>query len=83
MLKKKVTEKSKQTCIPLTLAYNRLYPNISKVIRKHWNLLEIYEFLKEIFNCQPITAFRRNKNLKELIGTNKIEKNKVKKRQIQ
>ena len=50
---------------------------------KHWNLLEINESLKEIFNCQPITGSRRNKSLKELIGSNKIEKNKVKKRQIQ
>ena len=41
------------------------------------------ESLKEILNCQPITAFRRNKNLKDLIGSNKIEKNKVKKIQIQ
>ena len=66
MLKEKVREEPRQTCIPLTLTYNRFCPNISKVIRKHWNFLEIYESLKEIFNCQPITAFRRNKNLKEL-----------------
>ena len=36
MLKEKVREKSKQTCIPLTLTYNRFCPNIIKVIRKHW-----------------------------------------------
>ena len=42
-------------------------------------MLELNEALKEIFNCQPITAFKRNKNLKELIGSNKIENNKVKK----
>ena len=72
MLKEIVREKPE-------LADNRFCPNINKVIRKHWNILEINESLKEIFNCQPITAFRRNKNLKELIGSNKIEKNKVKK----
>ena len=58
-----------------------LFPNISKMIRKYWNLLAINESLKEKFNSQPITAFGRNKNLKELIGSNRIEKNKVKKRQ--
>ena len=52
------------------------------LIRKHFNLLEINESLKEIFNCQPITAFRRNNILKELIGSNKTENNKFKKRQI-
>ena len=74
MLEEKIREKSK---------YNRFCPNISKVMRKHWNLLSINESPKEMFNCQPITSFRRNKNLKELIGSNKIAKNKVKKRQIQ
>ena len=66
MLKEKNREKPKQTCVPLTLTYNRICPSISKVIRKHWNLLEINKSLKEIFNCQPITAFRRNKGLKDL-----------------
>ena len=47
--------------------------------QKNWNLLAINESLKEVFNCEPITAFKQNKNLKELIGSNKIEKNKVKK----
>ena len=59
MLKENVREKLKQTCIPVTLTYNHFCPNISKVIRKHWNVLEINESLKEILNCQPITAFRQ------------------------
>ena len=50
------------------------------MIQKHWNLLEINESLQEIYNWQPITACRQNKNLKELIGSSKIEKNKVKKK---
>ena len=83
MLKKKVKEKPKQTCIPVTLTYNCFCPNISKVIRKHWSLLELNESLKEIFNCQPITAFRWNKTLKELIGSNEIAKDKIKKRKIE
>lgn len=29
-----------------------------------------------MFNCEPITEFNQNKNLKELIGSNKIERNK-------
>ena len=84
MLKEKFRKKPKQTCIPLTLTYNRFCRNISKVIRKHWNLLEINESLKEIFNCQPVTAFTRNINLKELIESLKKLKKKAKpKKQIQ
>ena len=47
---------------------------------KNWNLPAINESLKEIFNFQPITSFRRNKNLRELMGSNKNEKNKGKKK---
>ena len=47
MLKKKVKEKPKQICIPLILTHNRFCPNTNKVIRKHWNLLEINESLKK------------------------------------
>ena len=47
---------------------------------KNWKLPAINESLKEIFNFQPITSFRRNKNLKELMGSNKNEKNKGKKK---
>ena len=61
---------------------NHFCPIISKVIRKHWNLLKINAPLKEILNSQPIIVFRRNKDLKELIRTNRIE-NKIKKRQKQ
>ena len=43
MLKEKVRQKSKQRCIPLTLTQNCFCPNISKVIQKHWKLLEINE----------------------------------------
>ena len=31
-----------------------------------------------MFNCKSITAFRQNKNLKELIESNKIKKKKKK-----
>ena len=55
----------------------------SLLIWKHRNLLAINESPKEIFNCQPRTAFKQNKNLREFIGSNKIENKKVKKRQTQ
>ena len=72
-----------ETRIPLTLIYNCFCPNISKVIQWHWNLQVINESLEEKFNCQPVTAYKQNENLKELIENSKTENNKVKKRQIQ
>ena len=45
---------------------------------KHWPLLHINPNLAEIFENQPILVFRRNKNLRHIIGTKLIENGKVK-----
>ena len=45
---------------------------------KHRYLLHINPNLAEIFKNPPILAFRRNKNLGDIIGTKLIENGKVK-----
>ena len=45
---------------------------------KHWHLLHINPNVAEIFQSSPILAFRRNKNLRDIIGTKLIENGKVK-----
>ena len=47
---------------------------------KHWLLLHINPNLAEIFQNPPILAFRRNKNLRDIIGTKLIENSKVKRK---
>ena len=47
---------------------------------KHWHLLHINPNLAEIFQNPPILAFRRNKNLRDIIGTKFIENGKVKRK---
>ena len=42
-------------------------------------MLSDNESLNKIFQNEAVTAFKRNKNLKELIGSNKIGNNIVKK----
>ena len=79
LLKERDIITSKETKIPLVLTYSRSLPNTTKVVRKHWNILSINKALDEIFQNEPVAAFRRNKNLKKLIGSNKIEHSKVKK----
>ena len=65
--------------IPLVFTYNRFLPNITKIIRKNWNILQINENFKEILKNQGIIAFKQNKNIQEIIGTYRIENGKVKK----
>ena len=63
----------------LLLTYNRSLPKISEVFCTHWNILSIKKLFKVIFQDEPVTVFKCNKNVKELIGINEIECYKVKK----
>ena len=82
LLKERDNNTSKETKISLVLTHSWSLPNISKVAHKLWNILSIKKAFKEIFQNEPVTAFRHDKNLKELMGGNKIEYNKVKKHNI-
>ena len=59
------------TRIPLAITYNPFLPNISKIIRNNWNILSVNKSLKRVFQNDQVTAFKHNKNLKELISSNK------------
>ena len=69
LLKEKTHDKEEQNKDLLVLTYNRFLPNISNIVRKHRNVLNISRTLQGLFQEEPITAFKRNRNLKELIGT--------------
>ena len=60
----------------LTVTYNRTLPDLKAIIDKNWHILQIEPKLKEIFAEPPILAFKRNKNLKDIIGGNKVFDNK-------
>ena len=62
--------------MPLTVTYNMTLPDLKKRIDKNWHILQIQPKLKEVFTEPPILAFKRNKNLKDIIGGNKIFDNK-------
>ena len=79
LLQEKDQEQQDPKRIPLTLTYNRFLPNLTAAARKNWNILQTNKSLWELFQEQPITAFMRNKNLKEIIGGTRIENGKVKK----
>ena len=62
--------------MPLTVTYNMTLPDLKTRIDKNWQILQIQPKLKEVFTEPPILAFKRNKNLKDIIGGNKIFDNK-------
>ena len=75
-----LTPKSKekdQKKIPFITTYNKTLRNLKQIINKHWHLLQINLNLRTAFEQDPPIAYRRNKNLGDLIGSKKILDDKV------
>ena len=69
MIKK---QKQNSTSINLQLLFAKRQQNCSKALEYASRILQ------GLFQEEPITAFKRNRNLKELIGNNCIENGNVK-----
>ena len=75
LLLNKNPEEVKQS-IPISITYNQTLPKIKSIVDKHWHVLQVNPELKKRFQSPPIIAFRKNKNLKQIIRSNTIEYNK-------
>ena len=75
----KLTYKAHKTNkrIPLTTTVNPTLPEISNILKSNWNILQIKPEVKECFPEPPIISYRRNKNLRDMIGSIEIINNKV------
>ena len=62
--------------LPLTVTYNRTLPDLKTIIDKNWHIFQIEPKLKEILAQSPTLALKKNKNLKDIIGRNKLFDNK-------
>ena len=63
--------------IPCVVTYNKKLPDIKGAIDRHWHLLKINSDLEPVFTEKPFMAFKRNRNLKDLIGQKTLLNNKV------
>ena len=72
ILELKITD-NKSTNVPLCFVttFNKNLPNLRTVLLKHWNMVENNNTCKRIFQSKPIVAYKRSKNLKEILK-NKI-----------
>ena len=55
----------------------QISPNISKIVTKNWNILQISHNLKKIFVKKPMITHKRNKNLGERIRVYTLQGGKV------
>lgn len=60
--------------VPLVLTYSRALPDVGKILKKHHHLLNRSSRLKKIFKEQPLCAFRRDRNLCDMIVHQKTAK---------
>ena len=57
----------------LAVTYNKNLPNLKKAIDDNWNILSINPEIAPLFQEKPILAFRRNRNLQNLLCKHKLE----------
>ena len=69
-------EKTRTSRTPFTTTYNELHPPIRKIINSHWDILRTHNELAETFNEKPVVAFRRNKNLRDILGQVHLSRDK-------
>ena len=71
--------RKKSNRIPFVTTYNRTLPPVAKILRTRWELFHLSSKTKKTFEEPPVKAFKRCSNLRDILGSNKIENNKVKK----
>ena len=59
----------------LAVTYNKKLPNLKKVIDDNWNILSINPEIAPLFKDKPILAYRRNRNLQNILCKHKLENN--------
>ena len=75
-------EKNNKGRIPLSITYNRTLPNISKIVNRNWHILQINTDFHGVFQATPMTAFKRSKNLQEIIGGHTVKQGQVFKKNL-
>lgn len=63
--------------IPYVVTYFPDLPDLKNTIDKHWPILNINEKMRKTFAQKPIMAYRRNRNLGDILGQKTLENNKV------
>ena len=53
--------------VPLVVTYHPQLPKLSIILRKHLPILHVSERMKQIIPNVPLVAYRRPKNLKDLL----------------
>ena len=61
--------------LPISITCNRKFPKVKPILEKHWHILQVNAEYSNIFHESSIIAFRRNKNIKQILAISIIENN--------
>jgi len=67
LLKPSEDKKKNMKRVPLVLTYSKKLPRIHDIVKKHLPLLHESNRMKEVFNEMPIVAYRRDKNIADIL----------------
>lgn len=70
-------ERSRDQRIPLVLTYDDRLPEVREVVNENWKILHINTKESRKFTEKPRICYRRNKNLRDIIGQTKLTNGKV------
>ena len=70
-------DKNNKNKIPISITYIRTLANISKIVNRNWNILQINSEFHGVFHITPMIAFKRSKNLRKIIGCYTFKQGKV------
>ena len=61
------TKKPNTDRVPLVLTYSKGLPSVRRIVKQNMDILYKSEKMKKVFEKPPILAFRRDKNLKDIL----------------
>ena len=65
-------EKTESNRIPLIVTFNKSLPNLNQIVNATWDHLMINPSTAAKFPEKPMVCYKRNQNLRDLIGQTKI-----------
>ena len=72
LLMKHNNKSTKQVPLVFLTTFNPRGKGLNKILHKHWNIIEKDKNIAHLFPKKPIIAFRREKNIGEMITKAKI-----------
>ena len=70
-------EKEPSSRIPFVVTYDDRLPKINEILDENWKLLQVNETESRKFTEKPRVCYKRNRNLRDILGQTRIKNNKV------